>query len=157
MAILLQEAGLLQKSLLYATDLNPDVLEKARNGIFPLAAMRQYSENYLQSGGRQDFSSYYATRYSVAKFHHHLASRMVFASHNLVSDGSFNQFQLIFCRNVMIYFEKNLQDRVLNLFDQSLEPLGFLALGAKETLRFSDLAKQYKQLGKEKIWRKEAS
>jgi len=156
MAILLQEANLLSKSLLYATDLNPDVLEKAKAGIFPLSGMKQYSENYILSGGTQDFSSYYTTRYDYAKFNRDLASRMVFATHNLVSDGSFNQFQLILCRNVMIYFEKALQDRVLTLFDQSLESLGFLALGAKETLRFSGIASQYKQIGKEKVWRKGA-
>jgi chemotaxis protein methyltransferase CheR len=156
MAILLHEAGLLKKSLLYATDINPDVLEKAKAGIFPLAAMKQYSENYIFSGGTQDFSCYYTTRYDYAKFNRELSQRMVFATHNLVSDGSFNHFQLILCRNVMIYFEKPLQDRVLDLFDQSLEPLGFLALGAKETIRFSGIASQYKQLGKEKIWRKGA-
>jgi len=154
MAILLHEAGLLNKSLLYATDINPDVLEKAKAGIFPLSNMKQYSENYILSGGAQDFSSYYTTRYNYAKFNRELAAKMVFATHNLVSDGSFNQFQLIVCRNVMIYFEKSLQDRVLNLFDQSLDPLGFVALGAKETLRFSGIASQYKQSGKEKIWRK---
>ena len=154
MAILLHEANLLKKSLLYATDINPDVLEKAKAGIFPLSGMKQYSENYILSGGTHDFSSYYTTRYDYAKFNRDLAARMVFATHNLVSDGSFNQFQLIMCRNVMIYFEKPLQDRVLDLFDQSLEPLGYIALGAKETLRFSGLATHYKQLRKEKIWRK---
>ena len=154
MAILLQEANLLHKTLLYATDLNPDVLEKAKAGIFPLSGMKQYSENYILSGGTVDFSSYYTTRYDYVKFHRDLSSRMVFATHNLVSDGSFNRFQLILCRNVMIYFEKTLQDRVLQLFDQSLETLGFIALGAKETMRFSAVASAYKQLGKEKIWRK---
>lgn len=154
MAILLQEANLLHKSLLYATDLNPDVLEKAKAGIFPLSNMKQYSENYIFSGGAVDFSSYYTTRYDYAKFHRDLSSKMVFATHNLVSDGSFNQFQLIMCRNVMIYFEKSLQDRVLRLFDQSLDAFGFIALGAKETMRFSTVADRYKQLGKEKIWRK---
>lgn len=154
MAILLHEANLLHKSLLYATDLNPDVLEKAKSGIFPLSGMKQYSENYILSGGRGEFSDYYTTRYDYAKFGRDLSARMVFATHNLVSDGSFNQFQLILCRNVMIYFEKPLQDRVLQLFDQSLEPLGFLSLGAKETLRFSSIASGYKQIAKEKIWRK---
>ena len=156
MAILLQEANLLKKSLLYATDINPDVLEKAKAGIFPLSNMKQYSENYILSGGTHDFSAHYTTRYDYAKFNRDLTSRMVFATHNLVSDGSFNQFQLVMCRNVMIYFEKPLQDRVLNLFDQSLEPLGYIALGAKETLRFSGVASHYKQLRKEKIWRKGA-
>lgn len=156
MAILLQEANLLHKSLLYATDLNPDVLERAREGVFPLSGMKQYSENYIASGGKQEFSSYYSSRYDKAKFDKKLSSKMIFATHNLVSDRSFNEFQLIMCRNVMIYFDKDLQARVLDLFDQSLEVLGFLALGSKETLRFSSIAPRYKQLGKEKIWRKGA-
>jgi chemotaxis protein methyltransferase CheR len=155
-AIILKEANLLHKSLLYATDINPDVLEKAKEGIFPLSQMKQYSENYILSGGKNDFSSNYTTRYDRAKFDASLKTRMVFATHNLVSDRSFNEFQLILCRNVMIYFEKQLQDRVLHLFDQSLEPLGFLALGAKETLRFSSLASSYKHVTNEKIWRKTA-
>lgn len=156
MAILLQEANLLHKALLYATDLNPDVLEKAKAGIFPLGQMKQYSENFLEAGGQKDFSSYYTTRYDMAKFDENLSRRMIFATHNLVSDRSFNEFQLIMCRNVMIYFEKELQDRVLQLFHQSLEPLGFLALGSKESIRFSPLAASYKQIGKERIWRKGA-
>lgn len=156
MAIMLQEANLLHKSLLYATDLNPDVLEKARKGIFPLVNMKQYSENYILSGGTQDFSSYYTAKYDRAKFDTALSKKMIFATHNLVSDRSFNEFQLILCRNVMIYFDKDLQERVLTLFDQSLETLGFLALGAKETMRFSEVATRYSQVGKEKIWRKRA-
>lgn len=156
MAILLHEANLLHKSLLYATDLNPDVLEKAKQGIFPAGQMKQYSENYILAGGKKDFSSYYTSRYDRAKFDKTLTKKMIFATHNLVSDRSFNEFQLIFCRNVMIYFDKELQDRVLQLFDQSLEPLGFLALGSKETLRFSTIASSYKLVSKEKIWRKGA-
>jgi chemotaxis protein methyltransferase CheR len=156
MAILLHESGLLQKSLLYATDINPDVLEKAKAGIFPLSQMKQYSENYLAAGGKREFSEYYTSRYDRAKFDKQLSKKMIFATHNLVSDRSFNEFQLILCRNVMIYFDKDLQDRVLHLFDQSLEALGFLALGSKETIRFSSLASSYKQIGKEKIWRKGA-
>jgi chemotaxis protein methyltransferase CheR len=154
MAILLMEANLLHKSLLYATDINPDVLEKAKAGIFPLSEMRQYSENYIQSGGKLDFSSYYTAKYEHAKFREELSSRMIFATHNLVTDRSFNEFQLVLCRNVMIYFDKELQERVLRLFDNSLENLCFLGLGSRETLRFSALAGNYKQLGKEKIWRK---
>ena len=156
MAILLHEKNLLHKSLLYATDINPDVLEKAKTGVFPLSGMKQHSENYIEAGGSTDFSTYYTSRYDRVKFDKRFSDRMIFATHNLVSDRSFNEFQLILCRNVMIYFEKELQDRVLHLFDQSLETLGFLALGAKETLRFSTVAARYKQLGKEKIWRKEA-
>jgi chemotaxis protein methyltransferase CheR len=155
MAILLHEAGLLKKSLLYATDINPAVLENVRAGIFPMSQMKQYSENYISSGGKKDFSSYYTAQYNSAKFDEHLGKKIVLATHNLVSDGSFNEFQLIVCRNVMIYFDKPLQDRVLHLFYDSLEVLGFLALGSKETLKFTDVHHKFRQLeNKEKIWRK---
>ncbi len=155
LAILLKEANLLHKSLQYATDLNPDVLEKARKGFFPLSQMKSYSENYILSGGKTDFSTYYTAKYDFAKFDETLKEKMIFATHNLVSDRSFNEFQLILCRNVMIYFDRSLQDHVLSLFDQSLEPLGFLGLGSKETLRFSEVARKFKQLEpREKIWRK---
>lgn len=155
MAILLKEANLLQKSLLYATDINPAVLEKVRLGMFPMNQMKQYSENYIHSGGREDFSKYYIAQYNTAKFDESFKSRIILATHNLVSDTSFNEFQLILCRNVMIYFDKDLQDRALDLFDNSLEKLGFLALGSKETLKFSSVMGRYKQLeNKEKIWRK---
>jgi chemotaxis protein methyltransferase CheR len=154
MAILLKEAGLLQKSILYATDLNPDVVQQAKKGIFSLVRMKAYSENYLASGGDKEFSGYYTAKYDKAIFQSELSSKMVFATHNLVSDRSFNEFQLIFCRNVLIYFDKNLQEKVLKLFDDSLENLGYLALGSKETIRFSSIADKYRQTGKEKIWRK---
>lgn len=154
MAILLQEANLLHKSLLYATDLNPEVLEAARKGIFTLAPMKQYSESYIQSGGIYDFSSYYTAHYGYVKFRDDLSEKMVFSTHNLVSDRSFNEFDLIICRNVLIYFDKALQQRVMSLFDESLAPLGYLALGAKETLKFSTIQPRFKQVGTEKIWRK---
>lgn len=155
MAILLQEANLLHKSLLYATDINPAVLEKVRLGMFPMSQMKQYSENYIHSGGRNDFSKYYIAQYDTAKFDESFKSRIILATHNLVSDTSFNEFQLILCRNVMIYFDKDLQDRALELFDNSLEKLGYLCLGSKETLKFSSVTNRYKQLeNKEKIWRK---
>lgn len=154
MAIMLQEANLLDKSLLYATDINPNVLQKAMDGIFPLSQMRQYSENYILSGGKAEFSDYYSAKYNRAKFSQQLRSKVVFATHNLVSDRSFNEFQLILCRNVLIYFDRDLQDKVLSLFNQSLESLGFLALGTKEAIRFSSIADSYKQVDKEKIWRK---
>lgn len=155
MAILLKEANLLHKSLLYATDINQEVLERARQGIVPLNSMQLYSENYIQSGGTSAFSNYYSASYDRARLSDELKSKMVFAMHNLVSDKSFNEFQLILCRNVLIYFNKELQDKVIGLFDSSLEKLGFLALGTKETLRFTEVAKHYRQIeGKEKIWRK---
>jgi chemotaxis protein methyltransferase CheR len=154
MAILLHETGLLHKTLLYATDLNPDVLDVARKGIFALAPMKQYSENYQLSGGSRDFSSYYTAHYGYVKFNEELATKMVFSTHNLVSDRSFNEFDLILCRNVLIYFDKALQQRVLSLFDESLGILSYLALGSKETLKFSTIQPNYKQLATEKIWRK---
>jgi chemotaxis protein methyltransferase CheR len=155
MAILLDEAKLLHKSLIYATDLNPSVVENIRRGIFPLSQMKQHSENYNASGGRRNFSDYYTAKYDWAKFDERLKAKMIASTHNLVSDRSFNEFQLIFCRNVLIYFDKALQDKVLKLFDDSLERLGFLVLGAKENIRFSGIAGKYAPFeGREKIWRK---
>lgn len=155
MAILLHEHNLLHKSLLYATDINPSVVEQAKKGIFPLAPMKDYSTNYLASGGRNDFSGYYTAKYDRVIFKETLRERMIFSTHNLVSDSSFNEFQLILCRNVLIYFDKTLQNRVFGLFDASLEALGFLGLGAKETLKFSGIYHKYRQSGKEKLWQKE--
>lgn len=154
MAILLKEVNLLAKTLLYATDLNADVLQTARKGILALGPMKQYSENYVQSGGIRDFSAYYTAQYGHVKFNDELTQRMVFSTHNLVSDGSFNEFDIILCRNVLIYFDKSLQDRVLTLFDESLGALSYLALGSKETLKFSSIQSKFKQVANEKIWRK---
>lgn len=154
MAILLKEANLLHKSLLYATDINPIVLDTAKKGIFPLQMMKQYSENYMTSDGKKDFSHYYTANYGFAKFGEDLSEKMVFSQHNLVSDGSFNEFDLILCRNVLIYFDKELQERALTLFDNSLSKLGYLALGTKETIKFSPLQDRFKQFDKEKIWKK---
>jgi chemotaxis protein methyltransferase CheR len=154
MAILLQEENLYHKSLLYATDINPGVIEKARKGMFPIGQMRTYSNNYISAGGKEAFSKYYTANYGYAKFDESLSEKIIFATHNLVADKSFNEFQLIICRNVMIYFDKDLQENVLQLFNDSLESLGFLALGAKETIRFSAIAARYRQVEKERIWRK---
>lgn len=154
-AILISEAKLLHKTLIYATDINPKVLEGAKSGIFSLNLMKQYSENYILGGGKEDFSNYYIAKYDRVIFKENLRNKIVFSNHNLVSDRSFNSFQLISCRNVLIYFQTPLQNRVFDLFDDSLEPLGFLALGNKETLRFSSISDHYKQVeGNEKIWRK---
>lgn len=154
MAILLKEAGLLQKSLLYATDINGEVLNVAKRGVFPLRLMKQYSENYMTSGGKKDFSHYYTANYGLAKFGEDLTEKMVFSEHNLVSDSSFNEFDMILCRNVLIYFDKELQDRALQLFDDSLARLGYLALGTKETIKYSSIFKKYEPQQKEKIWKK---
>ena len=153
-SIILKELNLLHKSLIYATDLNPIVLEKAALGMFAMSQMKQYSENYISSGGINDFSGYYTANYSLAKFNDELRSKIIFSTHNLVSDHSFNEFQLILCRNVLIYFDRDLQHKVLQLFDDSLEGLGYLALGSKETLDFSPVSSKYKRVPAEKIWRK---
>ncbi|TCC86290.1 CheR family methyltransferase [Pedobacter hiemivivus] len=153
-SIILKELNLLHKSLIYATDLNPTVLEKAAQSIFAMSQMQQYSENYILSGGTKEFSSYYTASYSLAKFDDELKRKIVFSTHNLVSDHSFNEFQLILCRNVLIYFNRDLQHNVLDLFDSSLDELGYLALGSKETVEFSRISNRYKRLPGEKIWRK---
>ncbi len=156
MAILLKEANMLDRALLYATDINPDVLEQAGSGIFPMSQMKLYSQNYLASGGVNDFSSYYMANYGQVKFSKDLRKKMIFSTHNLVSDSSFNSFDLVMCRNVLIYFNKDLQDKVFSLFDESIDQLGYLALGSKETLKFSGIQQKYKQIGQEKIWQKVA-
>lgn len=154
MAILLAELNLLPKSIIYATDINHTVLETAKKGLFPLRLMKEYAENYRDSGGKRDFSNYYTANYGLAKFDEKLSKKMVYSQHSLVSDRSFNEFDLILCRNVLIYFDKDLQDRALQLFDDSLARLGYLALGTKETLKYTSVHLNYEQLRKEKIWKK---
>lgn len=141
--ILLYEAGLLQRSRIYATDVNPANIEKAASGILPLKHMQGNTSNYLQSGGIHDFSDYYTAMYDKVIIRKDIRERMVLQQHNLATDGSFNEFQLIFCRNVMIYFDKTLQNDVVKLFYDSLSPLGFLALGMKESLLFSDVQNRF--------------
>lgn len=155
MCILLHEAGLLNRTRLYATDINPINLAKAKNGIIPLGNMKDYTTNYLKSGGKESFSDYYSARYNHAIIKEYLRKKIIFSQHNLVSDSVFNEFQFISCRNVMIYFDKTLQERVLKLFHDSLSPLGFLGLGFKETLLFSTLNEEYSIVNKEaKIYRR---
>jgi chemotaxis protein methyltransferase CheR len=153
-AILLHEAKLIHKAVIYATDINPTVLEKANKGVYNISQMKLYSENYINSGGIKDFSEYYTANYSHVKFRDFLKKSVIYSTHNLVSDGSFNEFQLIICRNVMIYFNKDLQEKVFNLFDNSIEKLGFLALGSKETIKYSEVSKRYLAIKNERIWRK---
>ncbi len=155
LAILLQEEGLYERTRLYATDINENVLATARAGIFPLDKMQQYTQNYIRGGGRHDFSRYYVAAYDGAQFSRSLTANVVFAQHNLAMDRVFNQFNVIVCRNVMIYFDKPLQDHVHALFHESLEPFGILALGHKESLMFSPFADRFEQLdGSERIYRK---
>ena len=142
-AILLAEAGLYERSRVYATDINESVLELARHGRFPLQRMREYTENYIAAGGTRAFSEYYVSEGETARFRPELADNVVFAQHNLVSDGSFNEFHLILCRNVMIYFDRQLQERVHDLFHASLCHLGVLAMGGKESIGVSRHADAY--------------
>ena len=157
LAILLEEEGLLDRARIYATDINEAVLEQARRGVFALEKMREYTQNYVHAGGTRAFSEYYLASYDGAQFDRRLVQNAVFAQHNLVSDNAFNEFHVVVCRNVMIYFDRALQERVLGLFDESLVKLGILGLGHKETLRFSKLARRYEELdAAEKLYRKAA-
>ena len=146
MAILLQEEGLHDRCRIYATDMNEAVLRQAREGIFPLKAVEQYERNYLQAGGKRTLSDYYTSGYGNAIFRASLKDNIVFSQHNLATDGSFNEFHVILCRNVMIYFTRPLQERVHNLFYESIVPFGILGLGSKESLQFTPHQGDYEQL-----------
>jgi chemotaxis protein methyltransferase CheR len=155
LAIVLREAGLYDRTRIYATDINELVLQRARQGLFPLEKMQDYTENYLAGGGMRAFSEYYTAAYEGAQFDRSLADNVVFAQHNLVSDRSFNEFQLIVCRNVMIYFDKTLQDTVHRLFHDSLARLGVLALGHKESIAFTTHQHDYDEIdADERLYRK---
>src|SRR3954449_2852965 len=155
LAILLTEAGLYDKTRVYPTDINDAVLERAQRARFPLERMRDYTANYLSAGGQEEFSRYYSVEGDEAAFSDELRARIVFANHNLVSDGPFNDFNVIVCRNVMIYFGKRLQDRVHDLFYDSLETFGVLALGHKESIKFTPHEAGFEQLNpKERLYRK---
>lgn len=155
MAILLREEGLLDRTILYATDINPRSLDKARQGIFSLKNVRAYTHNYQQAGGQRSFADYYTAAYGYAIFDKSLCDNVTFADHSLATDSVFSETQLISCRNVLIYFNKKLQDRAFGLFHESLCHRGFLALGSKETLDFSAYGNQFEALVKpERIYRK---
>jgi chemotaxis protein methyltransferase CheR len=155
MAILLEEEGLYDRARLYATDINDNVLQRARQGIFPLDRMQEYTENYLKAGGTRSFSEYYTAKYDGALFSPALTRNVVFSQHNLVTDRSFSEFHVIFCRNVLIYFDKQLQNRVHSLFYDSLVMFGIMALGSKESLKFSQYEPCYEKLSPtEKLYRK---
>jgi chemotaxis protein methyltransferase CheR len=157
LAILLEEEKIYSKCRIYATDISGAVLRKARDGIFPLAAMRDYTTNYHQAGGGNEFSDYYTAQYDSVIFTPSLRSNVVFSEHNLATDGSFNEFQVILCRNVMIYFNKELQARVHNLLYDSLSMFGVFGLGNKESLKFTPRASAYRHLNDtDKLFRKVA-
>ncbi len=155
LAILLQEENLYAKCRIYATDMNKEVLRKAREGIFPLSAMKEYTNNYMQAGGKRFFSDYYTAQYGSVIFRPSLIENVVFSEHNLATDSSFNEFQVVLCRNVMIYFNKTLQARVHNLIYDSLSMFGVFGIGNKESLRFTSRESFYEELDdKDKLYRK---
>jgi chemotaxis protein methyltransferase CheR len=155
MAILLHEEELYERSRIYATDINEVVLQKAKAGIFPLDRMQEYTQNYLRAGGTRSFSEYYTAMYDGAAISRSLLRNIVFSQHNLVTDRSFAEFHVILCRNVLIYFDKPLQARVLGLFFDSLVMFGVLALGNKETLKFSPYEECFEVMdARQKIYRK---
>lgn len=157
LAILLHEEGLYERSRIYSTDLQSQALERAKQGIFPVAAMQDYTRNYQAAGGRAAFSDYYTADSEAAILRSFLKANIVFGMHNLVTDGSFNEFQVIFCRNVMIYFNAQLQERVHTLLYESLATLGYLGLGRGETIRFSPFEGRYEGVSpRERLYRKVA-
>jgi chemotaxis protein methyltransferase CheR len=155
MAILLEEEDLYDRTRIYATDINEVVIRKAKEGIFPLDRMQEYTQNYLRAGGTRSFSEYYTAMYDGALFAPRLMRNIVFSQHNLVTDRSFAECNVILCRNVLIYFDRNLQQRVHKLFYESLPIYGYLGLGSKESLRFSGFEDNYEAVDRrEKIYRK---
>jgi chemotaxis protein methyltransferase CheR len=155
LAIVLEEEGLYEHARIYATDINDNVVDQARAGVFPLDKMQEYTQNYVHGGGTRAFSEYYVAAYDAAQFDRALARNIVFAQHNLATDRSFNEFHVIVCRNVMIYFDRTLQDHVHRLFYESLVQFGVLALGQKESIHFSPFERCYEVLdAQEKLFRK---
>jgi chemotaxis protein methyltransferase CheR len=156
LAIVLMEENLYDRCRIYATDLSDATLQRATKGIYDLARMRDYTHNYQLFGGQSDFSSYYTADHERVIFSPRLRKNIVFSQHNLVSDGPFNEFNLILCRNVMIYFDRTLRDHVLRLLDASLCRFGVLGIGRKETLEFSSIAPRYSELpSRMRLYRKE--
>ncbi|BAB73547.1 CheR family methyltransferase [Anabaena sp. FACHB-709] len=155
MAILLQEENLYHRCRIYATDTNEKVLQNAKSGIFPLKMMQEYTQLYLKAGGKQSFSEYYTAAYDHAIFRASLRENIIFAQHNLATDSSFNEFNVIFCRNVLIYFNQILQKRVHTLFHNSLCSFGILGLGKQESIRFTPYEQYYEEIAKgEKLYRR---
>jgi chemotaxis protein methyltransferase CheR len=155
LAILLREEGIADRVRIYATDVGDEVLDRAQEGAVPIDKMRAYSSNYLEGGGRESLSRYYEVEGRWARLDPSLREGVVFARHNLATDSTFNEFHVILCRNVLIYFDRTLQQRVQLLFDQSLVPLGILGLGARESLATSSVADRYEALDPEvRLYRK---
>lgn len=155
LAVLLNMAGLTKKSFIYGTDVNTEVLKEARKGIYSLRKIKSYAENYQMAGLEGSITDHFTILYDAATIHNELKQNTLFSVHNLVSDGVFNEFQLISCRNVFIYFEISLQEKILELFYQSLAPHGFLCLGSKETIRSDRFKTKFRAVNqKENIYQK---
>jgi chemotaxis protein methyltransferase CheR len=146
LAILLQEEGIYDRCRIYATDINDYVLKKAKDGIYPIELMQTYTNNYIRAGGTRSFSDYYTAAYDRVILKSSLRDNVVFAQHNLASDASFNEFHVILCRNVMIYFNSELQTQVHHLLHDSLVMFGVIGLGARETMRFSPHEHAYEEI-----------
>ena len=146
LAILLAEEDLLARTLIYATDINSDALRAAESGIYPLDRIAQFSKNYREAGGHASLSDYYNSDLHDARFHPSLRQNVVFADHSLATNSVFSEVHFVSCRNVLIYFNRELQDRALGLFQESLVRRGFLGLGAKESLRFSAEAARFAEV-----------
>lgn len=155
MAILLKEESLYNRATIYATDFNEVVVKQAREGIYPIDRLQQATRNYTEAGGTSSFSDYYHARYEAAVIEESLKKRITCSAHNLATDSAFGEMHLIFCRNVLIYFNRELQNRVIRIFTESLVNGGFLCLGTKESLQFTDFAGQYEEVDKKaKIYKK---
>ncbi|MDM8568567.1 protein-glutamate O-methyltransferase CheR [Thiotrichales bacterium HSG1] len=155
MAIILKEEGLYDRTQIYATDMNEVVLKQAKDGIFNISRLKQYTANYQKAGGQESFSDYYTAHYDHAVMSKSLKKNILFSDHNLATDGVFGEMNLIICRNVLIYFNRDLQNRVLGLFSDSLPDDGFLCLGSKESIRFSAFSDSFSDIVREeKIYRK---
>lgn len=155
LAILMNETDLRKKSFIYGTDINTEMLKEARKGIYSLKKIKSYAENYQYSGLKGSLTDHFTIMYDAATIHSELKHNTLFSVHNLVSDAIFNEFQLISCRNVFIYFESELQEKILELFYNSLAPLGFLCMGSKETIRSDRFKKKFKIISsKENIYQK---
>lgn len=155
MAIILQEEGLYDRSTIYATDFNQVALNRAKEGIFPNEAMREYTSNYQASGGKESFADYYTSNYGMAIMNQSLKKNIVWSNHNLATDSVFAEVQLVLCRNVLIYFDRKLQNKVHKLFFDSLVKGGILCLGSKESIQFTEQAQDYTEIDKkQKIFKK---
>jgi len=155
LAIVLSESGLYDRTTVFGTDFNDDALQRARQGIYPADRIKEFTRNYQEAGGTRSFSEYYQARYDSASICTRLKNRITFANHNLTADNVFGEMHLVFCRNVLIYFNRELQNRALRLFTESLVRGGFLCLGTKEDLRFSEVADEYEPVdGAARIYKK---